>query len=219
LPDTVIDIPGFGPFASSGKAGAVLRPDPESVDLDDNDQWPERDILKFSAWMAFARHVIPLGAVPVHASAVVNDGGAVLFLGESGTGKSTHTRLWLEHIAGSWLLNDDSPVVRATPEGVVACGSPWSGKTHCYNPSVVPLRAMVRLSQAGENRITRLRGTQAIGAVWPSCPPQMTGDATLLTAMLSTVGRIISSVPVFKMDCLPDREAALIAHDAIKSSF
>jgi hypothetical protein len=139
----------------------------------------------------------------------------VLFLGESGTGKSTHTEMWRRHIAGAWLLNDDSPFVRTMPEGVMACGSPWSGKTPCYRTAVVPLRALVRLRQGPVNRIEPLRGARAIGAVWPSCPPQLAEEPALRPMMLSLVDRIVSTVPVFEMECRPEGDAALVALGAI----
>lgn len=56
-------------------------------------------------------------AVAIHSSVISLNDGAVLFLGESGTGKSTHTRLWREHIPGAELLNDDSPIVRHRADG------------------------------------------------------------------------------------------------------
>ncbi len=172
--------------------------------------------LRFALWVAFALLGVARERVPVHASAVVTDGSAVLFLGESGTGKSTQSGLWTRHIAGAALLNDDSPVVRVTPGGIVeASGSPWSGKTHCYVPLTVPLRAVVRLRQGPRNHIERLSGIRSIGALYPSCPPLLAHDPALSALMLATVGRIITRVPVWEMECRPDRDAALTAHSAI----
>ncbi len=172
--------------------------------------------LKFALWVAFALLAVPRERIPVHASAVVADGSAVLFLGESGTGKSTQSGLWTRHIAGAALLNDDSPVLSVPPSGIVeASGSPWSGKTHCYIPHTVPLKALVRLRQGSRNHIERLTGLRAIAALYPSCPPLLAHDRTLSTRMLATVDRIITSVPVWEMECRPDRDAALVAHNAI----
>ncbi|MBR0336145.1 MAG: hypothetical protein IIX34_04700, partial [Alistipes sp.] len=68
----------------------------ESVDI---------SLLRFGLWLMFGLCIVPLGAIAIHSSVLVKDGGAVLCLGESGTGKSTHTRLWREHIEGTTLLN------------------------------------------------------------------------------------------------------------------
>ena len=75
-------------------------------------------------------------AVAIHSSVISLNGGAVLFLGESGTGKSTHTRLWREHIPGAELLNDDSPIVRIvqTADADPICGA-------VQNPANAPAAA------------------------------------------------------------------------------
>lgn len=171
--------------------------------------------LKFALWVAFSFVASGKGAIPLHASAVTRDGSAVLFLGESGTGKSTHSRLWLRHIEGCGLLNDDSPVVRVAGSGILACGSPWSGKTDCYRQQSAPLKAMVRLRQGPVNRIERLGALRSIGAIHPSCPPLFACDERLSTRMLGVVGRAVATLPVYEMECRPDGEAAEIAFNAI----
>ena len=168
-------------------------------------------------------------AVAVHSSVISLDGRAVLFLGESGTGKSTHTRLWREHIPGARLLNDDSPIIRIAPEraaeaasapaadtipalqGVLACGSPWSGKTPCYRNVSNPIAGIVRLSQAPQNRIRRLRPIEAIGALLPSCPPSFAHDERLEDAICRLVSQIVAQVPVYHLECLPDAAAARLS--------
>ena len=114
-------------------------------------------LFRFGVWILFNIAALPLGAVAFHSSVIRYRGRGVLFLGESGTGKSTHTRLWREHIPGAELLNDDSPIIRATDSEALVHGSPWSGKTPCYRNESCPIAAVVRLSQAPHNRIRRLR--------------------------------------------------------------
>lgn len=113
-------------------------------------------LFRFGVWILFNIAALPLGAVAFHSSVISYRGRGVLFLGESGTGKSTHTRLWREHIPGAELLNDDSPIIRATDSEALVHGSPWSGKTPCYRNESCPIAAVVRLSQAPHNRIRRL---------------------------------------------------------------
>ena len=81
-----------------------------------------------------------LDTVFVHASCVRFEGKAYLFLGKSGTGKSTHSRMWLDALEGVELMNDDHPVIRIGSDGhPVAYGSPWSGKTRCYKDVEAPV--------------------------------------------------------------------------------
>ena len=82
--------------------------------------------------LTFTRQTAPLDTLLIHSSVICKDQQGYAFLGKSGTGKSTHSRLWLQHIPGSELLNDDNPVIRICHGTPVIFGSPWSGKTPCY---------------------------------------------------------------------------------------
>ena len=85
----------------------------------------------------------------MQSSVTVKDEKAFLFLGKSGTGKSTHSQLWINNIDGCELLNDDNPVLRVMDDGSVRVfGSPWSGKTPCYRNLDYPVSAIVDLHQA-----------------------------------------------------------------------
>ena len=172
-------------------------------------------LLRFGLWMMFGLCTVPLGAIAIHSSVLVKDGGAVLCLGESGTGKSTHTRLWREHIAGTTLLNDDSPIIRLVDGVPTAFGSPWSGKTPCYRNLSYPIRGFMRLSQAPYNKIHRLPVLNAIGALLPSCPPAFAYDEKLQDNICDTLSDMISSVPVFHLECLPDAAAAELSYSTI----
>ncbi len=150
----------------------------------------------------------------VHASLVKNDGKGYMFLGRSGTGKSTHARLWLENISGSELLNDDNPVIRVHDGEVYVYGSPWSGKTPCYKNERVPLRAVVRLSQAPYNRIARQSPLQAYASLMPSCSC-MRWDSASVDALHKTIEKVISKVPGWHLECLPDADAARTSFEAV----
>lgn len=101
--------------------------------------------------------ILPYDIVAIHSSCIVYQNKAVLLLGESGLGKSTHTRLWQEHIDGAFLLNDDSPIIQIEGGKVWAYGSPWSGNTPCYKTERYELKGCVRLSQAPYNHIKKMR--------------------------------------------------------------
>lgn len=172
-------------------------------------------MLRFGLWIAFGLLLVKSRAIAMHSSSVVHNGRGVLFLGESGTGKSTHTRLWCESIANTHLLNDDSPIVRFVDDELRVYGSPWSGKRPCYKAESYPIAAFCRLSQAPENRIKRLSTIATIGALLPSTPPQFAADAELQDAMLATLSKIIERVPTYHLECLPNSEAAQLSHNTI----
>lgn len=170
-------------------------------------------LMRFGLWMLYGIAVAPHHAVAIHSSTICRPEGAVLFLGESGTGKSTHTRLWLDHIPEATLLNDDSPVIRMKEGVPTVYGSPWSGKTPCYRQESHPIRALVRLSQAPENRMQRLPVIRAIGALLPSCPPAFAYDTALQDAVCETLSEILSRTPVYHLACLPDAGAARLSFE------
>ncbi len=173
-------------------------------------------LLRFAVWMAYGVAALPQGVVAVHASTICAEGMAVMFLGESGTGKSTHTRLWLKNIPGTELLNDDSPMVNADGNGIRVYGSPWSGKTPCYKDRSAPLSAIVRLSQAPHNTIKRLPTIAALGAIQPSCPPSFGYDAALSDRVYAILSPLLKQTPVYHLECLPDAGAARLVFDTLK---
>lgn len=158
---------------------------------------------------------VPYQTVAIHTSTIVCRGRAVLFLGESGTGKSTHTRLWRENIEGVMLLNDDSPIVRIINGQPWVWGSPWSGKTPCYKKECYPLAACVRLSQAPFNKIRKLTVKEAYGALHPSCPPAFSYDEFLYDHICEVLDAVLTNVPVYHLACLPDADAARLSYKTI----
>ena len=172
--------------------------------------WDDR--FAKTAWssmlrIVFSQAILPHGAISVHASVVVNDGKGFLFMGKSGTGKSTHSGLWLKHIEGSWLLNDDNPMLRLTEGGVRVYGSPWSGKTHCYRNESAPVAGIVRLRQAPRNRFRVCEDIAAFSAVLPGCSV-LRQDMRLHEALCETLAELTDRTLVGELECLPDREAA-----------
>jgi hypothetical protein len=145
-----------------------------------------------------------------HSSVVSYQGKAYMFLGHSGTGKSTHSSLWLKYIEGTELVNDDNPVVRIIDGVARVYGSPWSGKTPCYRNVVYPVGGIVKLDQAPYNEIKRLKGVRAYAAVVPSISGKR-WDKRLAEGLHETENLLAQYVPVWHLDCLPDEAAARLS--------
>lgn len=165
--------------------------------------------------ITFSQAVLPHGAVSLHAAAVTLGGRAYLFMGRSGTGKSTHAALWQRCFTGCRLLNDDTPTVRLAPDGrPVAYGTPWSGKTPCYKNESAPVGGIVRLRQAEANRFERSEEVDAFVDVLPGCA--VVPDSTALRdALCATLLALTSAVTVGRLDCRPDEEAARLCAAAL----
>ena len=150
----------------------------------------------------------------IHASAILKHGKGYPFIAKSGTGKSTHSSLWMKHIEDCELLNDDNPVIRVEDGTPYIYGSPWSGKTPCYRNLRAQLGAVVRIDRAPKNSIERLDPVSAFASLLPACS-SMKWDETIYNNLCDAITRIIETTPIYTLHCLPDEEAALLCHKTI----
>ena len=155
-----------------------------------------------------------LSTLLLHASVTRYQGRGNLFFGVSGTGKSTHSRLWHEFVPESDLMNDDNPIVRYEEGRFLVYGSPWSGKTVCYRNVVAPVNALVRLEQFPENRIARLEPLQAYASVLAAVST-IRWNHDIMSLLVPTIERVAMTVPCFRLQCRPDEEAVQVCKNAI----
>ena len=167
------------------------------------------NILSSMIRIAYAQAILPHEAVSIHAATVSHKNKAYLFMGKSGTGKSTHASLWTACIPGAELLNDDNPTVRIVNDRAYAYGTPWSGKTPCYKNASYPIEGMVRLVQAPENRFILKEGTKAFAILYPGCSV-ISQDVRLRNCLYDTLARLSGMTTVGALECRPDKEAALL---------
>jgi hypothetical protein len=142
------------------------------------------------------------------------DNKGFLFMGKSGTGKSTHAMLWQEAFPGCELLNDDNPTLRLEEEGVRVYGTPWSGKTPCYKNRSCLVQGMVRLRQAKENRFERQTDIGAFIHLLPGCSV-IRKDEGQYDVLCTTLIEMIGKVKVGVLACLPTQEAARVCRAAL----
>ena len=140
---------------------------------------------------------------------------AYLFLGHSGTGKSTHARQWLQAFDDAWLLNDDNPILRVMENGEVRVyGSPWSGKTPCYKNACARVGGIVKLSQAPHNQLCKLTLPQAY-AYMLSSVSGLKIDRTMADHLYDSIKHIITHIPCLHLDCLPNTDAAKVCYEGM----
>ena len=163
--------------------------------------------------LMYAFRTASLMTLEMHAAVVVRRGDEAkgyLFLGHSGTGKSTHARQWLAAFEDAWLLNDDNPILRVMDNGEVRVyGSPWSGKTPCYKNESAPVGGIIKLSQAPENKIQTISLPQAY-AYMLSSASGLKMEQTMADNMFETIKHIITHIPCYHLACLPNEEAARV---------
>ncbi|MFA6769660.1 MAG: hypothetical protein WCR71_00620 [Bacteroidales bacterium] len=162
--------------------------------------------LRAAFGMAGAHH----NTIKMHASVIEREGKALVFMGKSGTGKSTHSRLWQEFVPGCQLLNDDEPIVRLLNDGsVMVYGAPWSGSTPCYKNASAQVAAFVRLYQSPENKLSKLKGVHSFASLFESVAI-LRSDQENRELISTTIGHILEQVPVYRLDNRPNREAVAL---------
>lgn len=185
-------------------ATAYIRPEDSSMGA----------VLSSMVRFLFAQAVLEHDGVFVHASCVSMEGKSYLFLGKSGTGKSTHARQWLQAFPDCRLLNDDNPALRIEDGKVMVYGTPWSGKTSCYKNEGYPVAGIARLRQAKTNSFSPLEGPEIFAALLPSCSA-IRQDAGLLETLYCTLIQIAEQVTVGYMECLPNIDAARVCYNSL----
>lgn len=151
----------------------------------------------------------------MHGSCVAVDGEAYLFTAKSGTGKSTHTRLWRELFGDrAIMVNDDKPLIRVSDGVATAFGTPWNGKHHLGSNVAVPLKAICILERAEQNRIREISAAEAYPMLLQQIYRPLDVEAMKRTLML--IDRLFTSVRFFRLGCNMDPEAARVSYEAMK---
>ena len=147
----------------------------------------------------------------MHGAVVAVDGQAYLFTAKSGTGKSTHTQLWKKWFGErAVFINDDKPLLKISAQGVTVYGTPWDGKHHRSTNTSCPLKAVCILTRNTENSIQRIDKKAAL----PMLCQQSYRPCSPIGAQktLALVDRLGSSVPLYRLGCNMEPEAALVAY-------
>ena len=163
---------------------------------------------------AFAEFLIDRNILLFHGSAIAVDGQGYLFTAHSGTGKSTHTRLWRQVFGDrAIMVNDDKPFLEINPDGVWLHGSPWSGK-HGLDANIsVPLKGICILERGKENHIRPAAIEEALPMLRKQAYEPLAKNAH--SASLTLVDALSRQVPLWKLSCNKEPQAALTAWDAM----
>lgn len=172
--------------------------------------WNQAFGLGNAMMMAFAFSGAYNDIILMHASVTMYEGKGYLFLGVSGTGKSTHSQQWLKYIPNTELLNDDNPAVRVVNGEPIVYGTPWSGKTPCYRNLSVPVGSFVRLKQHPENIIEEESPLKAFSAILSSSS-SMIWDKRLYLRICDVVTAVVSKTKTYYLQCRADEEAARLS--------
>lgn len=163
---------------------------------------------------SFSRQLLQFNGIVLHASAVVVDGHAYLFSAKSGTGKSTHTRLWLDQFGDrAFILNDDKPALRLEDGIWYAYGTPWSGKYDISVNTRVPVVGICMIHRAEHNQIRQFFGPKAVFALLEQTIRP--ADPELRAKLMELLDKLMTMVPIWQLGCNMDPEAAVVSYEAM----
>ena len=150
-----------------------------------------------------------------HGSVIAVDGAGYLFTAKSGTGKSTHTRLWREYFGDkAVMINDDKPLLKIADIGVIAYGTPYNGKHRLGCNKSVPLKAICVLERSEENHIERVTKSQVYTMLLQQVyRPQ---DPVQMAKTLKLVDKLAERVELYRLGCNMELEAAKVAYNGMK---
>lgn len=157
-----------------------------------------------------------MGCFMLHSSVVAYENEGYVFTAKSGTGKTTHSRLWEKVFPGAFVVNGDKPIFRMEEDGFYAYGTPWCGKEGYNKNTKVKIKAVCFLAQGKENKIRRMKNGEIVREVFEQLLRPSTIDA--LDKVLTILDRFIMSVPFYHLDCTISDEAAYLSYKTMKGT-
>ena len=178
------------------------------------DEYSDEYLETLAAYRKIAERLIDRDTLLFHGSCISVDGDAYLFTAKSGTGKSTHTRLWQKQFGSrAVMINDDKPLLKLNEQGVTVYGTPWDGKHRRSTNIACPLKAICILTRSEENRIQRIDKKAALPMMLQQS--YRPADPAALRKTLALVDRLSSSAALYKLGCNMEPEAAQVAYSGI----
>lgn len=235
---TVFDIQCFYDSTAVYFRNYLSRKEPEaSIELTEEDLSAEQHLLDIEAdetglkrrvfsapfleRTAIARKVaaslLPRNILLLHGSTVAVDGKAYLFTAKCGVGKSTHTRFWREQFGNrAVMINDDRAFLEFTSAGILAYGSPWSGKHGLDSNLCVPLCVICFLERGTENSILPFEDKKLLFQ-WLS-EQIFIPDESLRTEVNTLAAKLPAHVRFWRMQCTNHPSAAIVSYEAMSGS-
>ena len=175
----------------------------------------EEYLETLAIYRKIAEGMLDYGAFLFHGSAISMDGDGYLFTAKSGTGKSTHTRIWCRMFPERcFVVNDDKPLLLVTDNAVMVCGTPWDGKHRRSTNIMVPLKGLVILERGEDNSIEPITGAAALPLLLQQSYRPSTPVA--LSKMLNLLQQAIDKTQLYRLKCTISPDAVRTALRGMK---
>lgn len=176
--------------------------------------FPEDYLETLAVYRKLTEYLLKYDILLFHGSVIAVDGTGYLFTAKSGTGKSTHTRLWMELFGErAVMINDDKPLLKLAGDEVIVYGTPWDGKHHLSTNTSVPLKAVCMLKRGTENSIKPADKKMS----YPALLQQVyrPADEAGMQKTLYLLDKMLSSVGLYSLSCNMTKDAAVVAYSGM----
>ena len=178
--------------------------------------FPDSYLETLSVYRHLCERLIEKDILLFHGSVIAVDGIAYLFTAKSGTGKSTHTRLWREHFGErAVMINEDKPLLRITDSGVSVYGTPYDGKHRISTNTSAPLKAICLLFRGEENRIREVTKTEAYPMLLQQTHRPMNPEK--MQTVFALIDRMCENLKLYKLECNKNPDAAITAYQGMNT--
>ena len=155
-------------------------------------------------------------AFVMHCASIEVDGLAYCFAAKSGTGKTTHIKLWRRTFGEKvHLINGDKPIMRFIDGKLFVCGTPWCGKENLNNNVMVPMKSICFIYQNSFNTIKEIDSHEALGKILQQAFIPKSTELASLT--IDLIGKMIEQTPMWSLGCNISEEAASTSYNAMKN--
>ena len=159
--------------------------------------------------------LLDYNGILLQSSCVVVYDWAYAFSADSGTGKSTHTQLWLKKFGErAYMLNDDKPAIRMIDGKIYACGTPWSGKFDYSTPKIVPLAGICFIERSKDNWIKECDTSKAIFNIFSQSTRRLVERK--MDKMFGVLDEIFAKTTIYQLGCNISQEAVVTSYNAMK---
>lgn len=182
--------------------------------------YPDPYLETLAVYRRIAEKAPALDVFLLHGSAVAVGDKCWLFTAPSGVGKTTHTKLWLDNIEGSYVVNGDKPLIRrcevaGDTDHFEICGTPWSGKEGWNTNVIVPLEGIIFVGRGAENNIVRAGAAEILPQLISQTYRPESVDAQKKT--LELLKELCTIIPFYRLSCNMEPEAAVTAFNGVNA--
>ena len=178
-----------------------------------SDEFSDGYIENICLYRSICTQIPVFNRMLLHCAVLEYDGKGYAFLGRSGTGKSTHTKLWKQYLGTPKMINGDKPILEYVGDGFLAYGTPWRGKESWGMRASAPLCGLCFLEQAKENSIRKLTPSEVSTRLFGQILLPESEENVIST--LDLADKLIVTTPAFLLKCDISKEAVKLSFEEL----